>query len=246
MRRRDRLRLRAVDGAVDARSRRAPSRPRRRRRSAARGRRTPRAAPMRTPRRSRACARSPLAPFASRITVSFVEQSPSTVIALNVSSTAGREARRLARLERVVGRDDREHRREVGVDHPGALRHPADGEAVARRERLLRLRVGGHDRVRRLVPAVVGERGDGSVDARQQPVHRQLHADHAGREHEHLLGRDAEQRGRMRGRGDRVRVAGRAGRGVRDARVDDDRLRIGGGELRCGSPAGTRPAPCCG
>ena len=32
----------------------------------------------------------PLTPLASRITVSFVEQSPSTEIALNVSSTAGR------------------------------------------------------------------------------------------------------------------------------------------------------------
>ena len=36
------------------------------------------------------------------------------------------ELDRLARLERIVGRDEREHRREVRVDHPGALRHAAD------------------------------------------------------------------------------------------------------------------------
>ena len=40
----------------------------------------------------------------------------------------------LARAERVVGRNDREHRGEARVDHSGALRHTADDEAVARNE----------------------------------------------------------------------------------------------------------------
>ena len=41
------------------------------------------------------------------------------------------EGDRLARLERIVRRDDREHRRQVGVDHPRALGHATDGEAGA-------------------------------------------------------------------------------------------------------------------
>ena len=45
------------------------------------------------------------------------------------------ELDRLARLERVVGRHESEHRREVGMDHSRTLRHAADGEAVARRPR---------------------------------------------------------------------------------------------------------------
>ena len=106
------------------------------------------------------------APFASSTTASFVEHSPSTEIALKLVVDGGaQELDRLARLERVVGRDDREHRREVRVDHPGALRHAADGEAVAVRDRRLRLRVGGEDRLGRVVAAVGGERGGCGVEA---------------------------------------------------------------------------------
>ena len=79
------------------------------------------------------------APEESSTTASFVEHSPSTVIALKLIVDGGpQEVDRLARLERIVGRDDREHRREVRVDHPRALRHAADGEPVAVRDRRLR------------------------------------------------------------------------------------------------------------
>ena len=98
---------------------------------------------------------TPLSPFASRMTASFVEHSPSTEILLKLWLTARlRKPCASAALQRVVGGDDREHRREVRVDHPGALRHPADREAAARDDCLLGERVGGQDRLRRLAAAV--------------------------------------------------------------------------------------------
>ena len=111
-------------------------------------RRRRRGARRRTPRRSRACARSRAAPEESSTTASFVEHSPSTVIALKLTATRRpQELDRLARLERVVGRDDGEHRGEVGVDHPRALRHAADREPAPVRDGGLRVRVGGEDRL---------------------------------------------------------------------------------------------------
>jgi len=44
---------------------------------------------------------------------------------------------RLTRSEGIVGRDQGQHRREAGMDHPCALRHPADREAVTLNHRLL-------------------------------------------------------------------------------------------------------------
>ena len=99
---------------------------------------------------SRAGVRStPLAPFASRTTASFVEHSPSTEIRLKLSSPPAAGTRWARRLERVVRRDDGEHRGEPRMDHPRALRHPSDDEPVALGDGLLRPAIGGDDRVRR-------------------------------------------------------------------------------------------------
>ena len=109
------------------------------------------------------------------------------------------ELDRLARLERVVGRDDREHRRELRVDHPGALRHAADREArPPRGDRLLRVRVRRHDRLGRVVAAVPRERR-GGPHAGDHVRERERRADHAGREDEHLLVVEAEQPRRLGG-----------------------------------------------
>jgi len=91
----------------------------------------------------------------------------------------------------------------------------------------LRARVGGHDRLGRVGAAIGRERRDGRVERRQQPVQGQPHADHAGREDEHLLGVELHQaRGLGRAR-ERVELAALAGRRVRDARVDHHGLRVG-------------------
>ena len=170
----------------------------------------------------------PEAPFASRMTASFVEQSPSTEIELKLSSTAGRRnSIGSPGRERVVGRDDREHRRQVGVDHPGALRHAADGEAGPGRDGLLRLRVRGHDRRRprrsrrpRRAPARRRE-----ARASSFPIGKR-HADDAGREDEHLFRVEGEQPPGLRGRRERVELAALARGRVGHARVDHDRLRL--------------------
>ena len=101
------------------------------------------------------------------------------------------ERDRVARLERIVGRDDGEHRREVRVDHPRALGHAADREAGPVCDGRLRLRVGGENRLRRIAAAVCRECSGRRDEALLDPLERQRRADHAGREHEHLLRRRA-------------------------------------------------------
>ena len=229
---RDRVRLAGGRRARDLDLEQRRSRPRRRRRSAARGRRRPRRARRRT-RASVAAVRStPLSPFASRMTASFVEHSPSTEILLKLWSTARlRKPCALVGRQRVVGGDDREHRREVRVDHPGTLRHPADREAAAPHDRLLGARVGGQDRLRRVAAAVRRE-----PRSRPRPASSfgigSFDPDHAGREHEHLLGVEPEQRRGLGRRRERVQLALLAGRRVGDAGVDHDRLRLGLGQVR--------------
>ena len=133
------------------------------------------------------------------------------------------------------------------MDHPGALRHPTDREAGSLGDRGLRAGVGREDRLGRRGAAAGGERGRGLVDTRAKRAHRQPRADDAGREDDDLLGRKREQRGGVRGGRPRVVLAGSAGRRVRDARVDDDRLRLGelqvatGDDDRCCLDAVQRP-----
>ena len=142
------------------------------------------------------------------------------------------EVDRLALRERVVGRDDGEHRRQVGVDHPAALRHPADGEAGAVGDRGLRVRVRGEDRVGRVGAALDRERGRGIDEPGAHAVERQRRADHAGGEDEHLLGVEVEEPGGLGGGAERVELAALAGERVRDAAVDHDRLRLRQLEVR--------------
>ena len=73
--------------------------------------------------------------------------------------------------------------------------------------------------------------GTAVAQAGEHLVERQQHADHAGREDEHLLRVEVEQPARL-GRGrERVELAALAGGRVRDARVDHDRLRLGDLEM---------------
>ena len=108
------------------------------------------------------------------------------------------------------------------MDHPRALRHAADGEAGAVRD-------GASSRCVSVVriasaasaPPSAGERGGAASKPGEQLVQRQRRADHAGREHEHLLGRRARAaRAACAGGRERVERALRAGRRVRDAGVD--------------------------
>ena len=80
-------------------------------------------------------------------------------------------------------------------------------------------------------PPSARERGNRLLQARDDAVERQQRTDHAGREDEHLLGLEVEQPAGLGCRRDRVEQAALAGGGVRDARVDDDRLRLRGGEV---------------
>ena len=61
---------------------------------------------------------------------------------------------------------------------------------------------------------------------------RKQRADHAGREDEHLLGLEVEQPPRLGRSRERVELAALTGGGVRDAGVDDDRLRLRAREMR--------------
>ena len=104
------------------------------------------------------------------------------------------------------------------MDHPGALRHPADGEPVDRDGGLLRARVGRQDRLGCVEPAVVGERRHRLAQAAEHLLEREQRADHAGREDEHLLGVEVEQPPGLGGGRESVELAALAGGGVRDAR----------------------------
>ena len=118
------------------------------------------------------------------------------------------------------------------MDHPGALRHAADDEAVAGDDCLLRLGVGREDRLGGGVAAVLAQERDRVREPGRELLHRQRGADDAGREHEHLLRFEAEEAAGLGCRGDRVELAVRARGRVRDARVDHDDLRLGLREVR--------------
>ena len=116
--------------------------------------------------------RFPALPLARTSTVSFVEVSPSTVMALNVVGHHGRERALQKRLPNGrVGHDVREHRRHIRMDHPRALgaAQQADRFAAepAARRRPFRPRVGGHDGAGEAVEGRRGPRGSlGQAPAR--------------------------------------------------------------------------------
>ena len=125
-------------------------------------------------------------PVAKTSSVSLVEVSPSMVMALKVSSTAGieRGAQRL-RLDGRVGEEKGEQGRHVGRDHAGALGDAVDGDldpvdlGLARGE--LGIGVGGHDGARGVGEGVGlgGLRERGEVQGDLAGIERL--ADHAGR-----------------------------------------------------------------
>ena len=149
--------------------------------------------PHRRPVRSRPC------PVASSSSVSEVEVSLSTVIALNDASVASRSMRlqQVGRQSRV-GDDESQHRRHVGCHHARALGDPGQRHRHAMdrrgRHRTLGEGVGGHDRLGggldAIGPQAVGELGH----ARGDLLDRQPLADHAGGGDEHLLGPAAQRR----------------------------------------------------
>ena len=129
------------------------------------------------------------------------------------------------------------------MDHPGALRHPADGEPVPGDDRGLRPVVRREDGLGGGVTALCGERLRGRVDAGQELVHRQPRADYAGREDDDLLGPDPEPLRDTLGRRAGVLLAGQACRRVCNAGVDDHRLGLGELEVPPGDGDGRRLHP---
>ena len=110
------------------------------------------------------------------------------------------------------------------IPEPFAI--PPTVNSALRETAVFGMRVGGEDRLGSVGAAVRGERSGRVVEPREHALHRQRRADHAGREDDHLLRREPEQRGGMLGRRDCVGDPLLAGRGVRDAGVDHDRLRL--------------------
>ena len=87
------------------------------------------------------------------------------------------------------------------MDHPRALGHAADAEALRVYGRFLRAGVGGEDRLRRVGAADGRELRHRLLEPGEHALDRQRHPDHAGRQDEHLLGRQPEQvRSTFRGR----------------------------------------------
>ena len=128
------------------------------------------------------------------------------------------ELDRLAGCERVVGRDDGEHRREV---RDGSSRSPSP----SRRRRSRRVATAATFDFVSVVriasaassPPSAESAASRGVEAGDDAVHRQRRADHAGREDDDLLGRETEQR-RPRARRSRRRRARPARRWRRSRR----------------------------
>ena len=87
---------------------------------------------------------------------------------------------------------------------------------------------------------------NGSAQPGEKAVERQPDADDAGGEDDDLLGLQLEEPGGFGGRGERVELAPLSGRGVRHARVDDDRLRLGLRDVVAVDEQAGAPGPGCG
>ena len=170
--------------------------------------------------------------------MSFVLVHASTVSALNrgFNCSSARSCRSSGRTARV-GRDEDEHRGQVGSDHPDALRAPADAKSTGIGRGLLVDRVGGHDRVREVVPAV-GRQRTGEVGSAQERLDVERLADHSRRAREDVGGALRSSSGGGR---DDDRLARRhpplAGRCIRLAAVDVRTVR--------GRPAASRAGCRC-
>ena len=147
--------------------------------------------------------------------------SPSTEIMLKLPSHASRSA--LCRPARDIGASvttNDEHRRHRRADHARAFGDAADDVAlialVPGVRRHLRHVVGRHDRLGRIEARLgtVRERFDGAFEAFGEPVHRQVHADHAGRRDDDLRRPQSRAASRLGARS-RARRAGRVRRCTR-------------------------------
>ena len=156
----------------------------------------------------------PLAPLAISVTVSLVDMQPSESSRSN--DDAGRCPQRAVGDRRVddgVGGEDDQHGRQLRREHAGALGHPADRPAVALDDDLLAHRVGGHDRLGGVRPAVRGRAPPRRrVDAVEQVLPRVRQADEPGGADDDVDGADAEAAGDLLG--DRVGGLEALGAGV--------------------------------
>ena len=199
--------------------------------------RPPREVPPAAPGRRLASIVTPDAPDASRNTQSLVEHSPSTVIALNVSSATLRSARCStagATCASVVRNPSIVAMRGSIMPEPLAMPPTANVRPSAVvTDTALPFGNGSVVMMARMAASlpVALSAADGVGDARANLVDAERHADHARGGHEYLMRRAARGRGGRFGHLTRDRQAGLARTGVRAAGVDDDR---GGAAAGCG------------
>ncbi len=126
------------------------------------------------------------------------------------------------------------------MDHPGALRHSTDGKARPECDRLLRVGVRREDRLGSVRAAGIRKRGGRRLQPGQNLVECEPLPDHAGREHENLLHREAEQPCSLGGGGPGIELAAQTRGCVGRAGVDHDGLRFRQVEMLLGDHDGRR------
>ena len=173
---------------------------------------------------------TPLAPLASANTVSLVEHSPSTVMALNVSRvTAASAFFNIAGSTCASHVRKAEHRRHHRLDHarsPSSCRRRGTCPPPSRRCTAVSFgkRIGRHDGQHRIVMSVAASaRAQRLRDAVRDLVAGQIDADDARRRDEHFLGPASELARDELDRRARDVHAGVAGARVRAAAVADNR-----------------------
>ena len=177
---------------------------------------------MRAAARSSSVGVMPLAPLASRVTVSLVDMQPSESSRSNETRVARLRARSatsggtaasvVSTTSMVAGR----------CQHAGALGHATHGPAGPLDDDLLADRVGGHDRVGGRAASVVRQCARGRVDTVEQVLPRVAHPDQPGRAHHHVDRATADPLGDPLGHRVRRCEAVRTRVAVGTARVEHD------------------------
>ena len=132
-----------------------------------------------------------------------------------------------------VGGGKGQHRCHIGVNHPGAFGHAADGDGLAggrgeRNRRFFGMGVRSHHSAGQFAAAVVGQRNLRYPGADEG--HGQFHADDAGAAHQHVGGVQAQAVGGEAGHLRGVLVALGADAGIGDAGVDNQGAGAAGGD----------------
>ena len=126
-----------------------------------------------------------------------------------------------------VGEDEGEHGRHVRGDHARSLGDAAYGDGSfadpRRGARALREGIGGPDRIRRRLPAIVGQHGREAGNRVRYALDVRAHADDAGRGDRDVARPAAKRGGRGPGGDGDAIGARRSGEGVGVAGVDDQR-----------------------